>query len=437
MKNTAWVYLSTSAANLLVLLLGMVSGIMSARLLGPEGRGELAIISYFPTLMGTFCCLAVPQGLSFFISRGPERASEIAAAGLRIAILLGLCGALGFALAAPYTLAEDNRHLARAVTLACLVAPTMVLNPFMAAIFQGMHRFSWVNGMQIVVAGGYVFFILGFWWTNFISPLGFFFASIILQILTNSIYAWRLGLTALKSRVPWKTYRDCMLQGLKFFMPVLAVTLFAMSDRAILMHTTTLEEIGYYSIAFSLAYPLVVAAGSFVQIGFVEMAGAVDALASAGLMAKRFHMSQAVLAASALILLPLAYPVIRYGFGEKFLPALPATYVMVGAMSLQALNQVLDNNFRGRDLAWPGVAASLGALACVLILGSLWTPKGGAAGFGLAFLCAQGVGFTILVFLVHRVMSIPLGDLWGLRPRILAGFVRSLWQFLFLKESPQ
>ncbi len=435
MKNTAWVYLSTSATNFLCLLLGMVSGIMSARLLGPQGRGELAIISYFPSLMGTFCCLAIPQALSFFISREPERAAEIAAAGLRLAIVLGILGALGFAVAAPYTLGESNRQLAWAVTIACLLGPTMVLNPFMAAIYQGMHRFNWINALQLVVAAGYVFFILGFWRTGFISPLFFFLATVILQIMANSIYAWRLGLTTLRTRVSWESYRACVIQGLRFFMPVLAATLFTMSDRAILIRTTTLAEIGYYSIAFSLTYPLVVAAGSFVQIGFVEMAGTGDAQASANLMVRRFHMAQALIAVAALVLLPLAYPAIRYGFGSKFLPALPAIYLMVAAMSFQALSRVLENNLRAKDLAWPGVVASLAALASVLVLGSLWTPQGGAAGFSLAFLCAQGMAFTILIFLVYRVMAISPAALWGLRPRILAGFGRSLWQFLFIREA--
>jgi antigen flippase len=434
MKNTAWVYLSTSFTNLLCLFLGMVSGILSARLLGPQGRGELAIISYFPNLMGTFCCLAIPQALSFFISREPGRAAEIAAAGLRLATLLGLLGAVGFALAAPYSLTADNRHLARAVMLACLVAPTMVLYPFMSAIYQGMHSFSWVNGMQILVAGGYVLFILGFWWTNHVSALWFFLAAITLQILTIVLYAWRLGLKSLGSRVTWETYRACVVQGLKFFMPVVAMTLFIMSDRAILIRTTNLEEIGYYAIAFSLTYPLVVCAGSFVQIGFVEMAGTSNSLASASLMARRFHMAQAVVVGAMMILLPLAYPVIRYGFGSKFLPALPATYLMAVAMSFQALNRVLENNLRAKDLAWPGVLTSLGALPCVIILGILWTPEGGAAGFSLAYLCAQGVGSTILIFIVCRVMSVSLSDLWGLRPRILAGFARSLWQLIFIRE---
>jgi O-antigen/teichoic acid export membrane protein len=435
MKNTTWIYLSTSATNLLCLLFGMISGILSARLLGPHGRGELAIIAYFPSLMGTFCCLAIPQAISFFIPRESERTKEIAAAGFRLALGLGLVGAIGFALAAPYTLTDNNRHLAWAVTVACLAAPALVVTPHMIGIYQGMYRFNWVNSMQLMVSVGYVLCIFWFWWLNHISALSFVLATLSLQILASLIFAWRLGLKSLLSPVPWKTYRPIVVQGLKFFMPVAAMTLFAMSDRAILIRTTSLEQIGYYSVAFSLTYPLVICASSFIQVGFVEMAGTLDMLGSASLMTRRFHMAQVVVVGASVMLLALADPVIRYGFGPKFLPALPATYLMACAMSLGALNAVLENNLRAKDMAWPGVCTGLIGMVFLIILGCLWTPKGGAAGFSLAFLCSEGVGSAILIFIVCRVLSISLRDLWGLRPRILSEFVRTFWHFCFVREA--
>jgi O-antigen/teichoic acid export membrane protein len=435
MKNTTWIYISTSASNLMVLFLGMISGIISARLLGPQGRGELAIISYFPTLMGSLCCLAIPQALSYYIPKDLEGSREMAAAGFRLALVLGIVGSLSFALAAPYTLTQDNRHLAWAVAVACLAAPALVVTPHMIGIYQGLHRFNWVNSLQLMVAIGYVLFILSFWWINHISALSFFLASLSLQVLSNVIFAWGLGLKSLRSRVSWKTYRAIVVQGLKFFLPVAALTLFAMSDRAILIRTTNLAEIGYYSIAFSLTYPLVICAGSFVQIGFVEMAGTRDKLESASLITRRFHMAQVVVVGAAMILLAIAYPVIRYGFGPKFLPALPATYIMAVGMSLGALNGVLENNLRAKNMAWPGVCTGLISMACVIILGALWTPKGGATGFSLAYLCAQATASTILIFIVCRSLSISLVNLWGLRPRILSEFGRIVWHFLFIKEA--
>ena len=58
---------------MICLLGGAVSGIVSARLLQPAGRGEMAVIQYFPSLIGAFFCLAIPSAVTLFISRCPER----------------------------------------------------------------------------------------------------------------------------------------------------------------------------------------------------------------------------------------------------------------------------------------------------------------------------------------------------------------------------
>jgi O-antigen/teichoic acid export membrane protein len=406
--------------------LGVVSGILSARLLGPQGRGELTIISYFPGVMASLFSLAVPQALTLFLSKDSDRKSEIVTAGFRISILLGIVGSIIFAIVAPYTLTVEKRYLGWAIALTCLVSPAMVINPNMYAIQRGLHRFNTVNGILVLTSGGMVLGILALWWAKKVSPLGIALLALGLQMAVAVLHISMLGFSTVNQRVGWETYRMCLTKGVKFFLPVIAITLFYLSDRAILIRTTTLEQIGFYSIAYAVTFPLTLAVEAFAQIGFVEVAGMKDERASFLLAVRRFQMAQIVVLISALLLLPFLHPVVRYAFGERFSPAVGLAYYMVAAMSLRGLSKAMENSLRARDLSWPGTASSLAALFILAVLGAWWVPNGGVISFGIALICSEAMGLLILIVMFRQKVHIPLADLWGIRPSIFMAISRNL-----------
>ncbi len=426
MENKVWIYFSTTATNLICLILGAASGIFAARLLGPEGRGELAVISYFPALMGSIFPLAIPQALTFFISRDRDRQAEFATAGFRISLVLGILGSGIFAIVSPRTLAENNRHLSWAIAVVCLAAPAMVVNPHLYAIQRGLERFNWVNAMLILTGMGYPFLLFVLWWFKIVSPLLVALSSLLLQMVISALHVWRLRSSIIRSSIGWQTYRESLIQGLKFFLPSIALTIFVISDRAILIRTTTLEEIGYYSVAFALTFPLTLVIEGFAQIGFVEVAGTEDGNTSLALATRRFQMAQAVVLPAALVMLPLVYPVIRFGFGKEFIPAVTGGYFLIPAMAMRGLVHTLDSSLRARDVAWPGALANLLALFCLIGLSAWLVPTGGVRGFSLSMLCAQGVALVLLILCVRLFLSIPLLDLWGLRLSIVMALLKNL-----------
>ena len=111
-KHLLWSYVSTSGANFLRVGLGAVSGLMVSRLLMPRGRGELAILLYFPTLMAAFFSLGTPQAITALLSKGAEQTEEILTTGFRLAVAHALLAVPLFVLCAPLTLTGDNRQLA-------------------------------------------------------------------------------------------------------------------------------------------------------------------------------------------------------------------------------------------------------------------------------------------------------------------------------------
>src|SRR5438128_20610 len=76
----------TMLTNLSIAGLSVVSGVIAARLLGPTGRGELAAIQTWPTLLATLSMHGIADALAYFSAREPDRAGRWLATALVLAV---------------------------------------------------------------------------------------------------------------------------------------------------------------------------------------------------------------------------------------------------------------------------------------------------------------------------------------------------------------
>jgi O-antigen/teichoic acid export membrane protein len=90
--RTALVSIVTANAGVIILTTG--TGIVSARLLGPEGRGQLAAMTLWPHFLGGLFAAGLPAALTYNLKRRPEEASTLFAGALTCAVTVGAIGAL-------------------------------------------------------------------------------------------------------------------------------------------------------------------------------------------------------------------------------------------------------------------------------------------------------------------------------------------------------
>jgi len=82
---------STLGAQIFILLLGACTGVMSARLLGPQGRGELAAAILWPSTLLTLGSMGLNQSIVFHTGRRLFPASEIWTSGIFLAAIQSAC----------------------------------------------------------------------------------------------------------------------------------------------------------------------------------------------------------------------------------------------------------------------------------------------------------------------------------------------------------
>ena len=86
--------LQSISAKVLIIGVNILTGILSARSLRPEGRGELAAMILWPVFLASVLSLGVPSALTFQLKRNPGKQSQLMGAALLLAILAGAVAVL-------------------------------------------------------------------------------------------------------------------------------------------------------------------------------------------------------------------------------------------------------------------------------------------------------------------------------------------------------
>jgi O-antigen/teichoic acid export membrane protein len=378
--------------------------------------------------MGAFFSLGTPQAITALISKGAEDTQEVLTTGFRLAVAQVLLAVPLFMFCAPLTLAGDNRHLALQVEISCACGAFMILVPYFNAMAYGLKRFTWVNAVTLAGQAGYVVALFILWSSGTLTPLSAALSALATQLLQCLLHLIHIKPRWLNRKVPRSAYSQCLRLGLRFAAPSLAVVVLSNADRAILIRTTTLEQIGYFAIAFAVTMPITLTTEAFTQIGFVEVASAESVDLSLALMLRRFQMAQVVAGVSFLFACALIDPVIRFGFGRAYLNAIPAAYPLALAMSLRAMTRTLENNLRGLRFILPGTLGAAVNLAALVLLSVFFVPRWGAFGFCCASLVSEALYFASLVLYLASQQHVRLQSLWGIRPSIVRAMTLALME---------
>jgi len=91
-RTSAATVAHTLASRFAVVGLNAVTGILTARLLAPEGRGELVAIGIWPVLVAGLTSLGLPSALVYHGRRNPAKVGELTASAMALAAIAGLVG---------------------------------------------------------------------------------------------------------------------------------------------------------------------------------------------------------------------------------------------------------------------------------------------------------------------------------------------------------
>ena len=398
-------------------LTSLASGILAARLLGPDGRGELAAVFLWAPLIATMGGFAISDAIVYAGARKSEAAHRIFASaialGAGLSVVLMVIGYFLFPL-----LYADCRPEVRAVaTLYLVFIPLTTLTLYAQALFQGGLRLGTWNFIRVFVAVSYVAFIGLVALAGMATVRGFAVASVLANAATLTlalVLIARLGWVSL--RPSFAVMKGFVRYGLPIHLGVIALIINDKLAQILISQWQDTRSFGFYVIslgAIATVYGFVGLLGALV---FPKVANQATDEGKAEVFGRYFRLIVALSLPSTAALIVLAPWLLTLLYGAAFEPAAPVLMVLaLGApgyaakiMFIQAFKAYGRTTVISRTELF---ALVVNAIALVVLLRYF-----GIIGAAWAFVIAQGAAAIFIGTAARRSLGMTLVEL--VRPRM-------------------
>jgi O-antigen/teichoic acid export membrane protein len=397
-------FASTAAANAALAVVGLLTGMLAARLLGAEGRGELAAAQAWPLFLANLGSFGVTDAIAYFGARSPVRARAVLATGLMLTVPFVLVALAAGAWLLPRVLSDQTMDVRQVATVSLLLVPLLILSTAPSHALRGVGRYRAWNVLRLVAPLAWLMTLVAVRGTDHATvptlAVAFIGATALAALVTH-LHAW------------WTLAGPAAPEGalvrpmLAYSAPTMAATiprwLNLRLDQLIVIALLDARALGLYGVAVAwsaAAHPL---AEVVAHNAVPALAGTKDTWQRARLV----YRTGAVAAIGTSVLLLAATPILLpLIFGAEFRPAIPVALVMVFAGAVEAINSVGAECLRGvgRPRAVP-VAECVG-LAVTLVALPLLVLMAGIVGAAAASLLT----YTAILVAQRRLMRAPRED---------------------------
>ncbi len=394
------------AGSILAAVLGqgalIVSGVLSARILGVQDRGYLALLVLFPAVLAQIGSLGLPLAATYQLSRDRTRAASVVRTLSSAALMQAGCLVLLHAgiLTAVFW---NDPHIVRVGALLSLgVVPAILAQSYGIAILQGQQRFAAFNILRTLPAATYsaavlVIFLAGGGNLEWVV-IGWIASSLIVGAATVLVAVRPLRLRAAR---PLSSLSAMLRFGLKGLLGWTSPIETFRLDQAIVGLFLSPVALGFYVVGLAFASLPRFVAQSIGYIAYPRVA----ARRGREAWAEMWQFFWLTVVAALLIVVALELSVtslVPFFFTSRFSGSAPlARILLVGAFFLSA-RRVLTDGAQGLGRPGLGTVAEISSWGFLLPALAIFTPLLGARGVALALTVSAALSFGVLLVLVTR-----------------------------------
>lgn len=400
--------LATLAAGVFGQLTLLVSGIMSARILGAEGRGYFALYVLFPTVLVSIFGLGLPQALTFYISKNRALALPITRlVYLPVGIQLLVIALLLNVVLRVYQYYEPRADQVIGYLTICVV-PGMLLQQYGQSVLQGIGRFRAFNITRLLMPSLYALMIVALYLKGDAQlidvALIWVAATSIAAALTLIVVRHELRA---KSNVFVETDLPRLgsmmrfgLRGLVGNMSPVEVLRFDQLIAGIMLSPVAL---GLYVVAQAFTSLPRLIGQSVGMIVYPVIAAEQDRSNNMEKVWRVFWVVCGINAPVTILLIVLMPILVPLFFGPEFESSVVlAQILLVGALLYSVRRPLVEG---GRGLGFPGIStcAELSVYPWLLISAFLIIPYFGVTGLAVTVSVAFGFALLVAVMLVLKI----------------------------------
>ena len=394
-------FASTALANGVLAVVGLLTGMLAARLLGAEGRGELAAAQAWPLFLANLGSFGLTEAIAFFGARGPSKARTVLATGLLLAVPFMVVATGVGAWLLPRLLRGQPVDVQQVALLCLTLVPLLTLSTAPSQALRGVGRYRAWNVLRLVTPLSWLAVLIAVRGSDHVSvrtlALGFI-GTTALAALVTQLHAWRTlaGSATLD--------RDLAKPMLAYSAPTMAVAiprwLNLRLDQLIVIALLDARALGLYVVAVAWSGAARPLADVVAHNAVPALAGAQDTRHWSRLVYRAGAAAACVTSVLLLVATPTLLPLV---FGAEFRDAIPVALVMVVAGAVEATNAVGVECLRGLGRPRAVLMAECIGLGITFVALPVLVMLTGIMGAA----CASLLSYTAILVAQQRLMRAP------------------------------
>lgn len=404
----------------LIILMNVATGIITARLLGADGRGIYAAITLWPPLLGMLATAGLSSAVTVCVRRAPGDAGQIVGAALLLGLAYMVLATLAGEAMLPHFLANYDADTVSLARLCLAAVAVNVVQIVMRQYFAGSGQYLRCNLMHLLPQLLHlVLLLLAVWWglDAGIAAVALFLggALAVLAMLPGFIASARPTFSGALARL--KALQSYSLRAA----PGGVVTAFALyADRLVLLPLLPAAELGLYAVAYSFSRLIQFIQPALQSIFLSHLSGQ-DAAGGKIAHDHAVRFLLITLAVGCGLLWIAGEWLLTFMYGSAFADAVAAFRILVIEASFGVLAQLTLQLYLASDR--PGFASAVqgATLAVSVLLLLALVPTQGGQGAAIALAVASGLRWLVLLLALRPVLGLA-------PPRMLLN--RADWRYL-------
>ncbi len=400
----------TFVTKIVILIVALVTSIVIARTIGPEGKGLFALIILVSSLVFYTMHLSIGSGSGYFLGRRGASLEQLAGSWLSLSVIIG-SAALGVSLLlAPHLVPRFLPDVpVRLVVIALFSVPFSIISGNLNTLFKATGDFRRYN---ILMSSQPVSLLVSLLILLFVYP-GSKIEAVVIAFLISRVFSGCLAiiLTAGITRLRFHWIRGLIRKAIAFGVQAHFATFFAFLslriDLVLINFFMWPEFVGYYSVSVVLVekiwfVPEVLSVVLYPRVahGSEEEANRLTSIVG------RLTFLLTVLGCVGVLL--FGGFLIQLFYGERFLPSVAPLFLLLPGVITSSLSRVVSSDLLARGYPRVILFGGLAALIVNILLNLLFIPRYGISGAAVATSISYSLNFVILATAFVRLTGVSL-----------------------------
>ncbi len=391
--------------------MGVVSGVILARWLGPHDRGVLALVLLLPSTVVTLVKFGAAQANVYTINRHKASIDAVASNALVLAIFWGLLSSALVWLFRDYLTGSVLRDVPDwALAFALLRVPMLLMDNYLFSILQATGKFATYN-IRLLLSESLRLVSLAV--ALMVFDLGLMAALVIYTLVWVINIVWLIAAMSRRIRfrlsIDWPLLRETYAFGLRSYVQILTQHMLLRVSFYMVSYFLGAAHVAFYTIALRFT-ELVLEVPQAIGLVLYPKLAALPEDEVHRVTAQTCRRTLMITAPAALALALIGPHIIVLWYGEAFRAATePLPWAAVG-VALMSIYVIVTRDFTSRAKQRINTMSGLVALGSNAILNVLMIPTMGIVGAAMATAISYAAACLVLITFFLRESGLSLRD---------------------------